>query len=364
MGIDIREETNQENIAYHRVWFTVEHVGSMGCTPPDAPTPSTVGAVDLDPWIPKPSTREIVDHLVQEINAAKQIAEEIGSVQSVLDGMIAGTKDDDGLVQRVQKELEEKTRRVEELEGLLGLEREERRALEEKIRMMQDERATKLEILLTPEPEQEPEDPKEEVNDPKPEESAETLRPEPILPNGVHTEPIIEITSPPTTPSTTPSSPKDSTRSISPISLPSTESSNPETAHLLDKISHLESQLALATAQIEDFKIKLQATSPILNAVSNGVANGMASSIDYPFTFTIPSTPSPRRSKSVGSLRRRPKHNSENTITKPNKSKDLRRDYNRELMEGLCAAVGVVVLGWVGMYFINHLVERGDKVVK
>jgi hypothetical protein len=35
-----------------------------------------------------------------------------------------------------------------------------------------------------------------------------------------------------------------------------------------------------------------------------------------------------------------------------------------EFYEGLYAAVGVVVLGWMGMWFINHLVERGQKAVK
>src|SRR5271155_2426520 len=109
--------------------------------PPDAPTPQTLGAVDLDPWIPKPSTRDIVDHLVQEINAAKQIAEEITCVQSVLDGMMEGTQVDGGVVERVQRELEEKTRRVEELESILGVEREQKRVLEERIRVMEDERA-------------------------------------------------------------------------------------------------------------------------------------------------------------------------------------------------------------------------------
>ena len=37
---------------------------------------------------------------------------------------------------------------------------------------------------------------------------------------------------------------------------------------------------------------------------------------------------------------------------------------NKEFVDGLVAAVGVVVLGWVGMWFINHLVERGDRVVR
>ena len=117
----------------------------MNPPPPDAPTPSTLGAVDLDPWIPKPSTRDIVDHLVQEINAAKQIAEEITSVQVVLDGMMEGRQEEARVMERVQRDLEEKTRRVEELEGLLGVEREERRILEERIRIMEDERAQKLE---------------------------------------------------------------------------------------------------------------------------------------------------------------------------------------------------------------------------
>ena len=37
---------------------------------------------------------------------------------------------------------------------------------------------------------------------------------------------------------------------------------------------------------------------------------------------------------------------------------------DRDLLEGLCAAVGVVVLGWMGMWLVNHLVERGEKLVK
>ena len=110
----------------------------MNPPPPEAPTVSTLGAVDLDPWIPKPSTRDIVDHLVQEINAAKQIAEEITSVQGVLDGMMEGSHEDAGVMERVQRELDEKTRRVEELEGLLGVEREERRRLSSGIRISQE----------------------------------------------------------------------------------------------------------------------------------------------------------------------------------------------------------------------------------
>src|SRR5579859_3272920 len=114
----------------------------MSPPPPDAPTPSTLGAVDLDPWIPKPSTRDIVDHLVAEINAAKAIAEEIGAVQVVLDGLVRdqrGDEDGDGRGRReVERELERERRRVVELEGLLGVEREERRVLEEKLRVMED----------------------------------------------------------------------------------------------------------------------------------------------------------------------------------------------------------------------------------
>ena len=131
--------------------------GPMSPPPPETPTPSTLSSVDLDPWIPKPSTRDIVDHLLQEINAARQIAEGIGSVQSVLDNMMAdaqgegqgmnGEGQGEGM-ERVRKELEEKCRRVEELEGLLGVEREERRILEDKIRIMEDQKA-KLEVPAT-----------------------------------------------------------------------------------------------------------------------------------------------------------------------------------------------------------------------
>ncbi len=74
----------------------------MSAPPAETPTPSTLGAIDLDPWIPKPSTRDIVDHLVQEINAAKQIAEEITCVQSMLDGMMQGESGVD-VVERVQR---------------------------------------------------------------------------------------------------------------------------------------------------------------------------------------------------------------------------------------------------------------------
>lgn len=37
---------------------------------------------------------------------------------------------------------------------------------------------------------------------------------------------------------------------------------------------------------------------------------------------------------------------------------------NNEFVDGLCAAVGVVVLGWMGMWFINHLVARGERIVR
>jgi hypothetical protein len=357
----------------------------MSPPPPEAPTPSTLGAVDLDPWIPKPTTREIVDHLVQEINAAKAIAEEITSVQAVLDGMMEGEKGETGVVERVQKELEEKSRRVEELEGLLGMEREERRALEERIRRMEDERATVVSAVVM---DDELSDGEDETLAEKEEPSAQ-LSPITILavPNGetgekpameeaVHTDdekdtideppiPLI-VTTPPGSPSTAPSSPlhNPSIRSISPIS---SESSlpistaplppHPDAIILLEKIATLESQLAAANEQIEHFKSKLSSQSPILEAVT--------SAVDFPFTFTAPPTGSapttPRRSpgRRVGSVRRR--RAPPPTFEDRSETKGVERN---EFCEGLYAAVGVVVLGWMGMWFINHLVVRGQKAVK
>jgi hypothetical protein len=386
LGIDIREETNQDNIAYHRVWFTVEHVGVMSPPPPDAPTPSTLGAVDLDPWIPKPTTRDIVDHLVQEINAAKQIAEEITCVQSVLDGMMEGESGGD-VIERVQKELEEKTKRVEELEGLLGSEREERRVLEERIRIMEDERALKLVIPMeddntanTDEVDVNVEDTLTETVGDKDTRGASPITslaiPESDHPadgNTTSDHPLIEINSPPLSPSTAPSSPLQgpSSRSISPISLPSTESSNhPDPTHLLERIASLESQLLIAQKQIDDYKSKLETSSPVLAAVT--------SSIDFPFTFNAPPTTPTMRSRANGSLRspvslRRKKAESviaELEVEKTENGVDdtvnrnLRKADTKELIDGLCAAMGVVVLGWVGMWFVNQLVERGDRVVK
>ena len=179
-------------------------------------------------------------------------------------------------------------------------------------------------------------------------------------------EPVLEIASPPTTPSTAPSSPilESSIRSISPISLPSTESSHPESAQLLDKIALLESQLTSAHSQIEEYKNKLVQVTPFPTPIPTSVPT--SSAVEFPFTFTAPRTPrSPRpslRSRSNGSLRhsvRRPKKETSDEIVVEDKTKD-----RRELMEGVCAALGVVVLGWMGMWFINHLVERGGKVVK
>ena len=331
----------------------------MNPPPPDAPTPSGLGAVDLDPWIPKPSTRDIVDHLVQEINAAKQIAEEITSVQGVLDGMMEGSQEEAGVMERVQRELDEKTRRVEELEGLLGVEREERRILEEKIRVLEDEKAQRLEKVE-----------KEEIEE---DTSIETAvnKEEPSSPVTVLTIPnetvqnTTGITTPPASPSTAPSSPlqDSSTRSISPISLPSTESSHTETTtHLLERISTLESQLTTATKEIEQFKMQ---NSPVLEALA-----ATSTSMDFPFTFTAPSS-SPRSPKSPrhrsnglrnGSLRRKKTPEKETPIPEV-PVKDPGKE-NRELIEGLCAAVGVVVLGWMGMWLVNHLVERGERVVK
>ena len=174
------------------------------------------------------------------------------------------------------------------------------------------------------------------------------------------------ITTPPASPSTAPSSPlqESSTRSISPISLPSTESSHPETTtHLLEKISTLESQLATATKEIEQLKSQ---NSPVLEALA-----ATSTSMDFPFTFTAPSS-SPRAPRSPrhrsngmrnGSLRRKKPEEKETPIIPEVPVKDTGKE-NRELIEGLCAAVGVVVLGWMGMWLVNHLVERGERVVK
>jgi hypothetical protein len=353
--------------------------------PPDAPTPSTLGAVDLDPCIPKPSTREIVDHLLNEINAAKQIAEEITSVQTVLDGMMEGSKADGSLVERVTKQLEEKTRRVEELEGLLGVVREEKRVLEERIRIMEDERALKAIIPL--------DDKGKEIVEEIPDEgSVETMvdkedaKPSPITSLAIPVveveltspvaEPVVESTtttvSPPASPSTAPSSPlqASSTRSVSPISLSSSESSRHDNIHLIEKIALLESQLNSANKQIEDYKTQLEQSSPILSAVTAAIS----SSTDFPFTFTVPTTtptrsPKPRtplRSRSGTSPRHRRKkpEAAETAVVSVVEEEKWSKDKNRELIEGLCAAIGVVVLGWMGMWFVNHLVERGERVVK
>jgi hypothetical protein len=449
LGIDIREETNQDNIAYHRVWFTVEHIGAMSPPPPETPTPSTLGAVDLDPWIPKPSTRDIVDHLVQEINAAKQIAEEITCVQSVLDGMMVGEKAG-SVVERVQRELEVKTRRVEELEGLLGVEREERRGLEERIRRMEDERALKMvleeekvgDVLLEEETTGNNEENMMEttlvkdtetmlplqgssitslnIPDIAEEEKSTTATTTQDLPDQEQhpsiDEPITTTTTPPLSPSTAPSSPTtnpstSSTRSISPISLPSTESSashhqptttNPDPTPLLEKITTLEHQLTQAQHQIAAYKLQLSSTSPILTALSpvssttttNAATGGpvlgaLTSSTEFPFTFsaTIGHGVTPRRrpTGSIRTSRKRPSSSSrqaQQDESSPSESDiivhegmgtssvgkgRLEKGYHdgtEFVVEGLYAAVGVVVLGWMGMWFINHLVERGDRVVR
>jgi hypothetical protein len=357
--------------------------------PPEAPTPSTLGAVDLDPWIPKPTTREIVDHLMHEIDAAKAIAEEITSVQTVLDGMMEGGKGETGVVERVQRELEEKSRRVEELEGLLGVEREERRALEERIRRMEDERAAVVSRIVVEDEILDGEDEtlaeKEDtqhssvtildIPDGKTVEKPAVLEDVPTndvndVPTDDDNEPVHEppvpviITTPPGSPSTAPSSPLHSTptRSISPISSESSlpTAPHPDTTALLEKISLLESQLAAANETIERFKSSLSTQSPILEAIA------VATTVDFPFTFSAPpsSTPAtPRRSpgRRVSSIRRKrvPAPVFEEREGHP--AKDVPRN---ELYEGLCAAVGVVVLGWMGMWFINHLAERGQKVLK
>jgi hypothetical protein len=351
--------------------------------PPDAPTPSTLGAVDLDPWIPKLSARDIVDHLVHEINAAKELAQEITCVQSVLDGMMEGTQVETGIVEQVQKELEEKTKRVAELEELLGMEREEKRVLEEKIRTMEDERA--LNSITPVEESKDIEIDRQETDESSIETAVDRddtrlspIRslaiPEIELENTTITESEEEIGQSPSSPSTAPSSPSQTSsgRSISPISLPSTDSSNNDnTKHLIDKISLLESQLASAHKVIEEYKTKLEQASPVLSAVTAAITS---SSIDFPFTFTAtPTTPKTPtrigRSKLNGSVRSRgsvprnkpaePTTSSELIESAVGKGKD-----NRELIEGLCAAVGVVVLGWMGMWLVNHLVERGQRVVK
>ena len=393
LGIDIRDETNQETIAYHKVWFTVEHVGPTTSPQPDLPTPNKLGAVDLDPWIPKPSTKEIVGHLLEEITAAKQIAEEITCVQNMLDGMMEGTAADGGVIEKVQKELEEKTRRVEELEGLLGVEREERRILEERIRIMEDERALKVMSLGENGAEQDGskeadealEETAVDITDSKDDIHVKDLvipdvdKLEEPLVNGDHPDKVHEekANSAPSSPSTIPSSPfhESSTRSISPMSLPSTESSAPDNTSLLDKISHLESQLATAQEQIEMYKTKLTESSPIIRAVSKAMPG--TSSSEFPFTFTAPpSSPRTPQRRAAGSLRRRKPSMQGTKPTTVSKSTEDNvqeiaakgvtpgKEGNKEFIEGLCAALGVVVLGWMGMWIINQMVERGEKVVK
>jgi hypothetical protein len=371
----------------------------MSPPPPEQPTPSTLGAVDLDPWIPKPSTRDIVDHLVQEINAAKQIAEEITAVQVVLDGMMEGG---DVGVERVQRMLEEKSARVEELEGMLGVEREARRVLEERVKVMEDERAEKLlrnvgkedileesvaETLVAKE-----DGGKEEIKDdvtalaiPDVDASEPTKSP-----SSAPSEPVTYILSPPTSPSTAPSSPITDTRSISPISFPSTESSHPDPTPLIEKITHLESLLATARSEIAEFKSRVPSI-PIVGATTAAVT-----SVDFPFTFSAPTSPSPSRrngslrlpSSPGRSLRRRKSghHDADDINTNGTTGKEMANGTkgkevangttrkeggvtaeekgDRDLLEGLCAAVGVVVLGWMGMWLVNHLVERGEKLVK
>jgi len=396
----------------------------------EPPTPSSLGAVDLDPWIPKPSTRDIVDHLVQEINAAKQVADEITCVQKMLDGMMAGESGGD-VVQRVQRELEEKTRRVEELEGLLGVEREERRALEERIREMEDERALKMVAMAVEEEEKVEEKEASEgkgigdsatettlVKESSPEQNSPVtslnipdLVEEPLSTQDSQQDPttstttaatsttIEEPTTPPLSPSTAPSSPlqtSSSTRSVSPISLPSTESSHPDTTHLLERIAALEHQLQQAQQQIADYKSQLSSSSSILSTLSSGpdittsarpstptgpvslALGALTSSTDFPFTFSAPSTPGTSRRRPTGSLRSPRKRNSsqhpgedalsETEVVSARDSAAARSHgkgpHDKEFVDGLCAAVGVVVLGWMGMWFINHLVQRGDRVVR
>src|SRR5579862_6974992 len=349
----------------------------MSAPPAETPTPSTLGAIDLDPWIPKPSTRDIVDHLVQEINAAKQIAEEITSVQNVLDGHLEGDTGS-SVVERVQKELEEKTRRVEELENLLGAEREEKRALEESIRNLEDERAINLsgsDGPATPDIQVERDVEEKTEEEGKPEVKSDSPMTSLSIPEGQVSESATETmdievkidpASPPHPPSTAPSSPLPE-RSISPISLPSTESSqhDPHNAALLDKIAALETLLASAQKEIEEYKTKLETVSPVIAAVT-------ANSKDFPFTFSAPTNGSIRtsslRRRIPSSPRRRVKTEEvfdEGAAIITRKDGDGNINHRgRDFIEGLVAAMGVVVLGWMGMWMINSLVERGEKAAR
>ena len=288
-----------------------------------------------------------------------------------------GTSSEGGVVERVTKELEEKSKRVEELEGLLGAEREERRVLEERIRLMEDERAALLQRQLELE-----ETHKDVKNNDVEEDEAETLKDEQppqqqmsptpliVIPDVIAdiqpSQPTMESESritPPASPSTAPSSPlqgEPSTRSISPISLPSTESShNPDPTPFLEKISLLESQLQLAQSQIASLKTQLSGTSPVLGAVST--------SLEFPFTFSAPSpgnSPLGRNARNAtGSTRRK---RSERTMVVGGDvlvsgGGAIDEEGNKELFEGLVAAVGIVVIGWMGTWFVNQLFERSHK---
>jgi hypothetical protein len=349
-----------------------------------------LGAVDLDPWIPKPSTRDIVDHLVQEINAAKQIAQEITSVQTLLDGMLEGATGEGGtsqVMEKVTRELEEKRRKVEELEGILGVEREEKRVLEERIRVMEDERAGLLQRQLELEDTRKEVQEKEEVvveEEAVEEEEVETLVnkdeqppqpspipllaipsviidiPLPVPPTPTPTTAVDTLEShitPPTSPSTAPSSPLHDTRSISPISLPSTDSSHtPDpTPALLEKISLLEQQLQHAHSQIATLKDQLHGTSPVLGAVS--------SALEFPFTFSAPSPGNSLRGRNArstnGSGRRKRGEKAVGAVGGGEVGRG--GEGSKELFEGLVAAVGIVVIGWMGTWFVNQLVERGRR---
>jgi hypothetical protein len=269
--------------------------------------------------------------------------------------------DDQGGMEKVQRMLEERTARVEELERNLFVERETRRVLEERIKVMEDERAEKL-MQAT-----------DETNDAKDETTAkedadtttETLvnKEEPVVTLAIPvvedlpTEPTIE-TSPPTSPSTAPSSPiHETSRSISPISLPSTESSNNETTPLLEKISVLESLLAAARTEIAEYKSQVPIVTPSTPVI--GPVTAAVTSVDFPFTFTPPS-----KSRRHASLRARRRKSDVSELKEEFKGHDMDAGKDRELLDGLAAAVGVVVLGWMGMWLVNHLVERGGRVVK
>ena len=109
--------------------------------------------------------------------------------------------------------------------------------------------------------------------------------------------------------------------------------------------------------------------------IMGSMSSAITSSIEFPFTFTSPASspsPSPRKSaRRKGSVRRKKPTTEVTTGSSDVVGRDAavmdapdKNDRNRELIEGLCAAVGVVFLGWMGMWLVNRLVERGERVVK